>query len=100
MGARGPAPPPPSPRHRPPGRGGSASRTTCQGKVSRGGRRVASCGRGEAGPVRPSVPDMDALIRPEEVTERYDGDAAPGRLAPSHAFEYCAPPFTTVRQRP
>ena len=42
---------PPSPaQHRPPGRGGSASRTTCQAKTSRRGGQIASHGRGGRGP--------------------------------------------------
>src|SRR5262249_61817376 len=63
--------------HRPRGRDRSASRTTCQAKAGRRGGQVASRGRGAPGPGGPSLPGMDALIRLDEVTKRYDSDAAP-----------------------
>ena len=43
------------------------------------------------------MPDMDALIRPKEVTERYDGDAAPAvdgvnmQIAPGEAVAVMGP---------
>ena len=47
------------------------------GEISLNSGRVASRGRGGPGPGGPSLPGMDALVRLDEVTKRYDDDTAP-----------------------
>src|SRR5215472_12684286 len=47
------------------------------GKTSLYSGRIAPRGRGGPGLGGPTLPGMDALIRLEDVTKRYDGDAAP-----------------------